>query len=79
MMDEWEVNPRFAAITTLQAQVQGITALKKSREQLHEEATHMITRARDATQLFMNEWLISLMSGTDEIGIPFPLPDIKKT
>ncbi len=57
-MDEWEVYPRVAVATALQAQEEGITALKKLREQLHEEATHMITQARNATQLLMKEQII---------------------
>jgi malate dehydrogenase (oxaloacetate-decarboxylating) len=57
-MDEWDVYPRVAVATALQAQEEGIATLKKSREQLHEEATHMITQARDATQLLMKEQII---------------------
>ena len=52
------VYPRVAVATALQAQEEAITALKKSREHLHEEATHMITQARNATQLLMREQII---------------------
>ncbi len=71
-MDEWEVYPRVAVATALQAQEQGITALKKSREQLHEEATHIISQARDATQLLMKERLISPMPETHDVASPLP-------
>jgi len=57
-MDEWKVYPRVAVATALQAQKQGVAILKKSQEQLYEEATHMITQARDATQLLMKEQII---------------------
>jgi malate dehydrogenase (oxaloacetate-decarboxylating) len=57
-MDEWEVYPRVAVATALQAQEQGVATLKKSREQLHAEATHMISQARNATQLLMKEQII---------------------
>lgn len=72
-MDEWEVHPRMALATALQTQEQGITALKKSREQLHEEATHMITQAREPTQLLMKERLIVSMPGTDDTTLPSPI------
>lgn len=71
-MDEWEVYPRVAVATALQAQKQGIATLNKSREQLHTEATHLIAQARDATQVLMKERLIAPMPETD--AIPFPSP-----
>ncbi len=71
-MDEWEVYPRIAIATASKAQEQGITALKKSREQLHEEATHMITQAREATHLLMKESLIVPRTGTDDIALLSP-------
>lgn len=57
-MDEWDVYPQVAVATALQAQKEGVAILRKSREQLHAEATHMITQARNATQLLMKEQII---------------------
>jgi malate dehydrogenase (oxaloacetate-decarboxylating) len=58
-MDEWEVYPRVAAATAMQAQVQGLARLSKSREQLYKEARHIIHQAREATHLLMREGLIA--------------------
>jgi malate dehydrogenase (oxaloacetate-decarboxylating) len=57
-MDEWEVFPRVAAATALKAQEQGIARLSKTREQLHEQAAHVIGEAREATRLLMDRGLI---------------------
>ena len=76
-MDEWEMYPRVAVATALQTQEQRIATIKKSREQLHAEATHMITQARDATQLLMKARLIFPMPETNDI--PYPSPIFKKT
>lgn len=57
-MDEWEVYPRVAAATAMQAQQQGIARLSKSAEQVYEEAYTVIRRARDATHLLMREGII---------------------
>lgn len=56
--DKWKVYPRVLVATALQAQEEGITALKKSRTQLHEEGTYMITQALNAAQFLMKEQII---------------------
>jgi malate dehydrogenase (oxaloacetate-decarboxylating) len=57
-MDEWEVFPREAVATAMKAQEQGITLLKKSREELYAEAEATIRRAREAVQMLMREGFI---------------------
>jgi malate dehydrogenase (oxaloacetate-decarboxylating) len=59
-MDQWEVYPRVAAATAMQAQRQGIAALSKSREQVLEEATTLISQARRATDLLGREGIIAV-------------------
>jgi malate dehydrogenase (oxaloacetate-decarboxylating) len=58
-MDEWEVFPREAVATAMKAQEQGIARLKKTREQLYEEASTIIRQAREATQCLMREGFIA--------------------
>jgi malate dehydrogenase (oxaloacetate-decarboxylating) len=58
-MDEWEVFPREAVATAMKAQEQGIARLKKTREQLYEEASAIIKQAREATQCLMREGFIA--------------------
>jgi len=57
-MDEWEVFPRVAVAAAMQAQEEGIAALTKDRESLHEEATRIIRRSREGTAALMREGLI---------------------
>ncbi len=57
-MDDWEVAPRVAVVTAMQAQEQGVAQLSKSRERLFEDASAIIANAREATLLLMNEGLI---------------------
>ncbi|HXQ23343.1 MAG TPA: NADP-dependent malic enzyme [Candidatus Acidoferrales bacterium] len=57
-MDEWEIVPRIAVATAMQAQQQGIARLSKTREQLYAEASERIRTARAATQLLMQEGII---------------------
>jgi len=59
-MDEWEVFPREAVATAMKAQEQGIARLKKTRQQLYEEASAIIRQAREATQCLMREGFIPL-------------------
>ena len=58
-MDEWEVFPREAVATAMKAQEQGIARLKKTRQQLYEEASAIIRQAREATQCLMREGFIA--------------------
>jgi malate dehydrogenase (oxaloacetate-decarboxylating) len=57
-MDEWEVVPRVAVATAMKAQEQGIAALSMTAEQVHEQATTIIERARESVRVLMNEELI---------------------
>jgi malate dehydrogenase (oxaloacetate-decarboxylating) len=58
-MDQWEVYPRVAVATAMQAQRQGIAALSKPREQLLDDATKLILQARQATELLVRERIIA--------------------
>jgi malate dehydrogenase (oxaloacetate-decarboxylating) len=57
-MDEWEVFPRVATAVSMQAQNEGVAGLTRTREQLLAEATRVIRRARDLTELLMREGTI---------------------
>ncbi len=58
-MDEWEVYPRVAVATALEAQRQGVALLALERGALLERATQMIRNARESTQALMREGLIA--------------------
>jgi len=58
-MDEWQVVPQVAVATAMKAQEQGVAALTKTEEELHREASNIIRRARDATQVLMREGIIT--------------------
>ena len=58
-MDDWEVVPRVAVATALQAQADGIAQLRKTAEQLHAEASQRIADARAATRVLMRDGLIA--------------------
>ncbi len=58
-MDQWEVFPKVAVATALQAQAQGLAKVHTSEAQLHSDATRIIQQAREATQLLMKEMIIS--------------------
>jgi len=58
-MDEWEIAPRVAVATAMQAQEQGVARLAKSASDLHAAATRAVRAARDATDLLMREGLIA--------------------
>ena len=58
-MDEWEIYPRIAAATGMQAQVQGVAKLQVSRDELLERATQIIRNARETTHALMREGLIA--------------------
>ncbi len=57
-MDEWEVFPREAVATAMKAQEQGLTLLRKSREELFADAERAIRNARQSVQCLMKEGLI---------------------
>ena len=57
-MDDWEVFPQVAAATATKAIEQGVAALSKTREQLHESARAIIQNARQATQCLLEQGFI---------------------
>ncbi len=57
-MDEWEVFPREATAVALEAIRSNVALLKKSRQELYEEAERIIRRARDETKLLMDKKII---------------------
>lgn len=65
-MDEWEVVPRIAVATAMQAQVQGLARLTRDSQSLYADAREIMNRARLATQLLMREQLIPAMPAAGE-------------
>jgi malate dehydrogenase (oxaloacetate-decarboxylating) len=57
-MDEWEVFPREAVAVGLKAIEQGVARLELGRDELYEQATRVIKRARGEVQLLMDEGVI---------------------
>lgn len=57
-MDDWEVFPRIAAATGMQAQAQGLARLRKSEAQLLGEARARIQSAREGTAILMSSGVI---------------------
>lgn len=57
-MDEWEVVPRIAAATAVQAQAQGLARLTVSGEEVTAGARKRIEEVRQATQVLMREGFI---------------------
>lgn len=58
-MDAWEVFPREAAAVGMKAQEQGVARMTKSYNELLENATAMIKRSREITQMMMKEGFIA--------------------
>lgn len=58
-MEEWEVFPREAVAVAMKAQEQGIARLKISAEEEFKNASAIIKRAREMTQMMMREGLIA--------------------
>ena len=58
-MDEWEVFPRAAVATAMEAQRRKIATIHRSSEQLHRDAVATISNARNATDLLFREGLIA--------------------
>ncbi len=57
-MDDWDVFPREATAVALKAIEQGVARRKLSREELYEQATSIIKRARDITKFSMEKGFI---------------------
>ncbi|MDO9535388.1 MAG: NADP-dependent malic enzyme [Bacillota bacterium] len=59
-MDNWEVFPRVAAATAMQAIKEGVARLELSREEIYEMAVEKIKRAQDQTKILMEQGIIPL-------------------
>lgn len=57
-MDEWELFPREAAAVGIKAIEQGVASRKSSRDELFQEASKIIKRAREETKALMDKGLI---------------------
>ena len=57
-MDEWEVVPRVAVATAMNAQMHGVARLVKTAEELHRSAEEKIREARKALAVLMGEGVI---------------------
>jgi len=57
-MDEWEVYPREATAVALKAMEQGIARIRASKEELFEQASRTIKRARDQAKVLMESGII---------------------
>ncbi|MBM3128250.1 MAG: NADP-dependent malic enzyme [Chloroflexi bacterium] len=57
-MDEWEVFPREAVAVAMKAQEQGIARIKISAEEEFKQASAIIKRSRELTQMMMREGFI---------------------
>ncbi len=57
-MDEWQVFPREAVAVAMKAQEQGVARLKIGYKEELEQASSIIKRARDLTQMMMEEGFI---------------------
>lgn len=69
-MDDWEVVPRVAVATAMQAQRQGVARLSKSAEQLLSDATAMIQLAREMARVLQSEGIIRPVPDLAKIGPP---------
>jgi malate dehydrogenase (oxaloacetate-decarboxylating) len=57
-MTEWEVFPREATAVALKAIEQGVARLEMTEEEIYKQAEKMISRAREETQLLMDNDII---------------------
>ena len=57
-MDDWEAFPREATAVAMKAIEQGVARKTLSAKQEFEQASHIIKRARDLTQMMMKEGFI---------------------
>jgi malate dehydrogenase (oxaloacetate-decarboxylating) len=58
-MDDWEVFPREAAAVGMKAQEQGLARIQLSYDELFKQATAIIKRSRDLTQMMMKDGYIA--------------------
>jgi malate dehydrogenase (oxaloacetate-decarboxylating) len=59
-MDNWEVFPRVAAATAMQAIKEGVARLELSRNEIYEMAVEKIKRAQEQTKILMDKGIIPL-------------------
>ena len=57
-MDEWEVFPRVAVATALQAIKEGVARITLSEDELYALANQAIKRAQDTTKFLMEKEII---------------------
>ena len=60
-MDEWEVVPRLAVATAMQAQAEGVARLTKTRDEVYAGAVERVTQARAATDALVRAGVIRPM------------------
>jgi malate dehydrogenase (oxaloacetate-decarboxylating) len=58
-MDDWEVFPREAAAVAMKAQEQGVARIKKSYDEIYHDASNIIRRSRELTQMMMHKGFIA--------------------
>jgi malate dehydrogenase (oxaloacetate-decarboxylating) len=58
-MDDWEVFPREAAAVAMKAQEQGVARLEKSYDEIYHDASNIIRRSRELTQMMMHKGFIA--------------------
>jgi malate dehydrogenase (oxaloacetate-decarboxylating) len=59
-MDDWEVFPREAAAVAVKAQEQGLARIQTTYEEEFKNATDIIRRSRNLTQMMMKDGFISV-------------------
>jgi malate dehydrogenase (oxaloacetate-decarboxylating) len=57
-MDDWEVFPREAAAVAMKAQEQGVARLTKCYDEIYHDASNIIRRSRELTQMMMHKGFI---------------------
>jgi len=58
-MDDWEVFPREAAAVAMKAQEQGVARIEKSYDEIYHDASNIIRRSRELTQMMMHKGFIA--------------------
>jgi len=62
-MDEWDVFPREAAAVGMKAQEQGLARVTMTRQEIYDQASATIRRARETARLLMREGVIAPAPG----------------
>ncbi len=68
-MEEWEVFPKIAVATAIEAQRQGVARIVKSRESLFRGAVEKIRSAREGTRVLMREQIIGTAPRTNSPAV----------